>query len=189
MKIYTRRGDAGETGLFGGERVSKAHLRVEAYGTLDELNAVLGLCVEGGKQPETRDWLRRIQRDLFDLGASLAVSGSEAGKANPSIPPVPEGRVDEMEEWIDLVTEETPELRAFILPGGTRSAGLLHLARTICRRGERAVVRLNQVESSDPGVIRYLNRLSDLLFALARLENVRQGVSDVLWKGEESGSP
>lgn len=185
MKIYTRTGDRGETGLFGGGRVPKAHLRVEAYGTVDELNAVLGLCVEGVQDGGIREKLARVQQDLFNLGASLATPGAEDGTARPALPPLPGGRVEEMEAWIDGATGEVPQLRAFILPGGTRGAGLLHLARTVCRRAERAVVRLDQEESTHPGVLPYLNRLSDLLFALARLENGRQGVADVLWEKEE----
>jgi cob(I)alamin adenosyltransferase len=181
MKIYTRTGDGGKTGLFGGGRVSKSHVRVEAYGAVDELNAGLGLCVEAIVDGEIRGWLGRIQNDLFSLGASLASSVAENRGKSPTIPPLPEDRLVEMEGWIDLATEEVPELRNFILPGGTRGAACLHLARTICRRAERAVVRLSEGDESDPVVIKYLNRLSDLLFALARLENARQGVPDVIW--------
>jgi len=184
MKIYTRTGDDGNTGLFGGERVLKAHLRVEAYGTVDELNAALGLCVEAVSDEEIQDWLRRIQGDLFSLGAALATPGPEDGTARLATPHIPVERIQQMEDWIDLATEEPPELRNFILPGGTRGAASLHLARTICRRAERAAVRLIQEEASDPGVVRYLNRLSDLLFALARLENWRSGVPDVIWDRE-----
>ncbi len=185
MKIYTRTGDGGDTGLFGGGRVPKGHVRVEAYGTVDELNAALGMSVESVGEAQIRDWLIQIQDDLFKLGALLATPGAEAGTARPIIPPLPEGRIQQMEEWIDRSMEEAPELRNFILPGGTRGAASLHFSRTVCRRAERAVVRLNETEATDPGVIKYLNRLSDLLFALARLENWRQGVPDVLWKTEE----
>jgi len=185
MKIYTRTGDGGETGLFGGGRVPKSHLRVEAYGAVDELNAILGVCAEATPDEEIRDVLRRIQNDLFRLGASLATRGAEDGSARPELPPLPTERVAEMEEWIDRATEEAPKLRNFILPGGTRGAAFLHLGRTICRRAERAVVRLNQEEDSDPGVLTYLNRLSDLLFALARLENSREGITDVIWTRDE----
>jgi cob(I)alamin adenosyltransferase len=184
MKIYTRTGDSGDTGLFGGRRVPKAHIRVEAYGAVDELNAALGLSVEALADGEIRGWVRRVQQDLFSLGASLATPGAEDGTARPETPALPLRRIQQMEEWIDLATGETPDLRNFILPGGTRGAVCLHLARTICRRAERAVVRLNQEEASDPAVVKYLNRLSDLLFALARLENCREGVPDVLWDQE-----
>jgi cob(I)alamin adenosyltransferase len=116
MKIYTRTGDGGKTGLFGGERVSKGHVRVEAYGTVDELNATLGLCREAVAEDLVRSRLGRIQNDLFILGASLATPGAEAGTAKPSTPALPEGRIRELEESIDGATEETPELRNFILP-------------------------------------------------------------------------
>ncbi len=182
MKIYTRKGDDGDTGLIGGERVPKAHVRVEAYGAVDELNAALGLTVEALADQEIRGWLGRIQQDLFSLGASLATPGAEDEAARSAVPALPVKRIQQMEGWIDLATEETPELGSFILPGGTRGAASLHFARTICRRAERAVVRLNQQEeASDPVVVKYLNRLSDLLFALARLENCREGVPDVVW--------
>jgi cob(I)alamin adenosyltransferase len=185
MKIYTRTGDDGNTGLFGGGRVVKAHVRVEAYGTVDELNAALGLCVEATSQEDIQHWLTTVQGDLFSLGAALATPGRDEGGSSPSIPEIPVKRIQEMEGWIDLATEETPELRNFILPGGSRGAANLHLARTVCRRAERAAVRLIQEEASDPAVVRYLNRLSDLLFALARLENWRSGVPDVIWDGED----
>ena len=186
MKIYTRTGDGGDTGLFGGGRVPKSHIRVEAYGAVDELNAALGLSVEAIADEEIREWLGRIQQDLFSVGASLATPGAEDGSARAAIPPLPVRRIQEMEGWIDLATEEAPGLRSFILPGGTRGAASLHLARTICRRAERAVVRLNHEETSDPNVVKYLNRLSDLLFALARLENCREGVPDVFWDKPEA---
>ncbi len=184
MKIYTRTGDEGETGLFGGGRVSKGHVRVEAYGTVDELNAALGLCVEAVVDAGIRGWLGQIQNDLFNLGASLATPGSEDGSARPTTPPLPEGRVGQMEDWIDAVTDEVPTLRSFILPGGTRGAASLHLARTVCRRAERSLVRLGELEAYHPVVLKYLNRLSDLLFVLARLENWKQGVGDVPWEKE-----
>ena len=138
-----------------------------------------------GVHEEIRGLLSQVQSDLFSLGASLATPGAEEGTARPSIPPLPEERIALMEAWIDRAMEETPELHGFILPGGTRGAAAIHLARTVCRRAERAVVGLNQTESSDPGVLKYLNRLSDLLFALARLENSRQGEPEVLWEKEE----
>ena len=128
MKIYTRTGDDGDTGLFGGGRVSKAHIRVEAYGAVDELNAALGLSVEALADGEIRGWLRRVQQDLFSLGASLATPGAEDGTATARDPASPVRRIQQMEEWIDLATEETPDLRNFILPGGTRGAACLHLA-------------------------------------------------------------
>jgi cob(I)alamin adenosyltransferase len=181
MKIYTRTGDGGETGLFGGGRVPKGHGRVEAYGTVDELNATLGMCVVAVEDQEVESKLLTIQQDLFSLGASLATPGSESGQARPSVPDTPAMRIGEMEEWIDTATDECPELRSFILPGGTTASGVLHLARAVCRRAERTVERFARDEPIDGTVLPYLNRLSDLLFALARLVNHRQGVSDVLW--------
>jgi cob(I)alamin adenosyltransferase len=185
MKIYTRTGDSGDTGLFGGGRVPKSHLRVEAYGTVDELNAVLGAGVEAVVDKRVKRRLTRVQQDLFSLGAALATPGSDDGSAKASVPPLPAQRIEEMEIWIDEATMESPELRSFILPGGSRGAAALHLARTVCRRAERAVVRMTEGESSDPTVVKYLNRLSDLLFAMARLENARLGVPDVLWEKEK----
>jgi cob(I)alamin adenosyltransferase len=189
MKIYTRTGDAGDTGLFGGGRVPKAHLRVEAYGSVDELNAVLGLSCEAISDSWIEDRLLRVQKDLFSLGASLATPGAEDGSAKAVTPPLPEGRIGEMEIWIDEATGAVPELRSFILPGGTRGAALLHVARTVCRRAERAVVRLSQEEGVDAVVLVFLNRLSDALFTFARLENSRAGVADVLWEADKGDDP
>jgi len=188
MKIYTRGGDEGETGLFGGKRVPKSHLRVDAYGTVDELNAALGVAAQAVSDPEIRERLQRVQRDLFSLGASLATPEPEERekRAKPEIPPLPLERIREMEEWIDGATEETPTLRAFILPGGCRGSAALHLARTVCRRAERKAVLLGAQAPVDPAVVRYLNRLSDLLFCLARLENHRAGVPDVPWRQDGS---
>lgn len=189
MKIYTRTGDGGETGLFGGGRVPKGHRRVEAYGTVDELNAVLGLCVELVSQQDIREKLLRLQHDLFAVGASLATPNAGGGRSRPALPPLPRGRVEEMERWMDQADEELPTLRSFVLPGGSPGAAVLHLARTVCRRAERAVVRLAGEEVVEDGVVPYLNRLSDLLFVLARLENHRSGKSDVVWGKEPDGSP
>ena len=185
MKIYTRTGDGGETGLLGGARVPKGHVRIEACGTVDELNAALGVGREAVADQEIKAFLGELQQDLFRLGAVLATPDVGSPAAGFRLPPFPEERVGQMERWIDESSAETPELRGFILPGGTPGAGFLHLARTVCRRAERAVVRLNETEAVAPLLVRYLNRLSDLLFSLARLENWRQGVPDILWdKGE-----
>ena len=184
MKIYTRGGDQGETGLFGGGRVPKSHLRVEAFGSVDELNATLGSALHSVEDEWIRERLLRIQHDLFVLGGSLATPGAGSDAARPATPAVPRERASEMEAWIDAATDETPSLRAFILPGGSAGAAALHLARTVCRRAERAVVRLDQEESVETGLIQYLNRASDLLFSLARLESHRAGVADVLWEKE-----
>lgn len=184
MKIYTRTGDAGDTALFGGGRVSKDHHRVAAYGTIDELNASVGVAVTAVGDPEIRLRLERIQHDLFALGAILATAPGDDRPRPKGLPELPLGRVAEMEGWIDAADAELPPLRAFILPGGSSGAAALHLARTVCRRAERGVVHLATLEPVDEGVVRYLNRLSDLLFTLARLENARAGTGDVEWHKE-----
>jgi cob(I)alamin adenosyltransferase len=182
MKIYTKTGDGGDTGLFGGGRVAKSHPRVEAYGTVDELNSFVGLAVMTVLDAEVQQGLEAIQHDLFSLGAILATASPDDARPRPSIPDAPLGRIAEMEGWIDDATAELEELRDFILPGGTRGAALLHVCRTVCRRAERAVVALAGEDEVDEGVIKYLNRLSDLFFSWARLENHRGGEPDVKWK-------
>lgn len=189
MKIYTRTGDEGETGLFGGQRVRKDHVRVAAYGEVDELNAVLGmvaaeLAAEG--RHEMVGELRRIQADLLTLGANLATPGPEdGGRPSDYVPRLEAGRTEALERWIDAADAELEPLRSFILPGGTRSAAALHLARTVCRRAERQVITLMDSATIPGGLLVYLNRLSDLLFTLARLANHRAGVPDVPWQGGE----
>ena len=182
MKIYTRTGDAGETSLFGGGRVGKDHDRVDAYGTVDELNASIGWAVTQVVDAEIRARLALVQHDLFTLGAELATPPSGDGRKRPEVPLIPAGRNGEMEAWMDLADAELPELRAFVLPGGSPGAAALHVSRTICRRAERTVVHLATTDPVDGTVITYLNRLSDLLFTLARLENDRHGVGDVEWE-------
>jgi cob(I)alamin adenosyltransferase len=183
MKIYTRTGDAGDTALFGGGRVSKDHPRVTAYGTVDELNAGVGVAVAAVADARIRERLSAIQHDLFALGAALATIPPQEDRPRPKgLPTLPTGRVPEMEAWMDAADGELPPLRAFILPGGTPGAAALHLARTVCRRAERAVVHLATLEEVDEGVVVYLNRLSDLLFTFARLENHRAGTPDVEWR-------
>ncbi|MEX2048738.1 MAG: cob(I)yrinic acid a,c-diamide adenosyltransferase, partial [Gemmatimonadota bacterium] len=142
MKIYTRGGDAGETSLFGAGRVGKGHVRVEAMGAVDELNAALGWVVTQLEIGATRARLESLQHDLFAIGAELATPPAREGRAKPVTPPVPVGRIEEMERWIDEADAELPALEAFVLPGGTPSAAALHLARTVCRRAERSVVGL-----------------------------------------------
>lgn len=182
LKIYTRTGDSGRTALFGGERVSKDHVRVEAYGTVDELNAVLGRALLDVADSGIRDRLGRVQQDLFAVGAALA----RTSDAKPG-PRLPVERVEQMEGWIDAAAEELEPLRSFIVPGGGAGAAALHQARTVCRRAERRVVRLAATTDVDEGILRYLNRLSDVLFAFARLENHRAGRADVVWRsGRES---
>lgn len=187
MKIYTRTGDRGETGLFGGQRVGKDHARVESYGEVDELNAVLGLAVTQLRvdgQEELAQRLQRIQADLFSLGANLATPAPEdGGRESAHIPAIPAERIPEMERWIDAAEEELEPLRSFILPGGGEAAARLHLGRTVCRRAERRVIHLAREAHVAEEAIVYLNRLSDLLFTLARLASHRSGVGDVLWTG------
>lgn len=183
MKIYTRTGDAGETALFGGGRVSKDHPRVAAYGTVDELNASVGVAVSAVSDEGIRARLGTIQHDLFAIGAVLATAEARDDRPRPKgVPGLPTPRIAEMEGWIDEADAELPGLRAFILPGGGPGAAALHLARTVCRRAERAVVHLATLEPVDEGVVVYLNRLSDLLFTFARLENHRAGRADVEWR-------
>ena len=184
-RIYTRTGDRGETGLFGGGRVPKDAVRVEAYGAVDELNAVVGVALEDVVDPGIAERLRIVQSDLFTLGAHLATPDA-AAPAAAHLPPLPHERVAVMEQWIDESDEEMPALRAFILPGGAGGGAALHLARTVCRRAERRVVSLAASQPVDPGVIVYLNRLSDLLFALARLAAHRAGGSDSTWAPRQS---
>ncbi len=186
MKIYTRTGDEGDTALFGGGRVAKHHVRVEAYGTVDELNAVVGWCASQVSDAVIRQRLETLQHDLFSIGSELATPPAREGRVRPLTPPLPEARVGEMERWIDAADSELDELRAFILPAGAPGAAALHVARTVCRRAERAAVRLRDAEPVDGVVIKYLNRLSDLLFTLARLENHRVGMGDLEWRKPDS---
>ncbi|HEX2210333.1 MAG TPA: cob(I)yrinic acid a,c-diamide adenosyltransferase [Longimicrobium sp.] len=180
-KLYTRLGDRGETSLFGGERVPKDHLRVEAYGQLDHLSATIGLLVVALDEGEMRDELRQVQNALFDLGAELATPpGSRLEYKLP--------RSIEEEDWrrlerlLDEYDAQVPPLRTFILPGGHETAARAHLARTTCRAAERAAVRLAHEEEVRADVLTYLNRLSDFLFVCARLLNHRAGVEEVSWQ-------
>ena len=181
MKIYTRTGDAGETGLFGGGRVAKDHSRVQAYGDVDELNSALGV-VRATQPVHFMDPLfEGIQRDLFALGGHLATPDPERVRQALEKAELTEIRVAEFERTIDEADRELPPLTAFVLPAGTPKAAALHLARTVCRRAERSVVRLSHEAAVPELFLVYLNRLSDLLFALARLANHRDGAGDVTW--------
>ncbi|HWV56177.1 MAG TPA: cob(I)yrinic acid a,c-diamide adenosyltransferase [Longimicrobiales bacterium] len=183
MRIYTKTGDRGETGLLGGGRVPKSHPRVEAYGEVDELNAVLGVALTFVADPAVRDRLESIQPDLFVIGAHLAAPEQQPGRRRPQLPDFPADRIATLEKWIDEGGAALPELRSFILPGGSAGGATLHLARTVCRRAERRVVALAAVDPVEPDIIIYLNRLSDLLFVLARLENHRAGHAEKEWHG------
>ena len=173
MPSYSKRGDDGTTGLIGGARRPKDDPRIEAYGTVDELSSALGLAIARCGEPWTVGLLRGIQGDLFALAARLA-SPQEV----PAGAPLEPSRIAELEAAIDEVDRQVPELRSFIRPGGVEAAAVLQLARTICRRAERRVVALSRADAVDPLFLRYLNRLADLLFSLARLVNHRAGVAD-----------
>jgi len=182
VKIYTRRGDRGETDLFGGQRVGKDALRVEAYGAVDELNAVLGVAAATSSQAELRALCHTLQATLFSLGATLATPQAKS-RAKAKIPEVSDAHIEALERHIDAAETELEPLKNFVLPGGTPAAAAFHLARTVCRRAERRAVALAREEDIGEAPVRYLNRLSDLLFVLARLENRRAGVADIEWSG------
>ncbi len=177
MKIYTRTGDNGETGLFGGQRVRKDDLRVQAYGTVDECNAAIGVARASGSDPALDAVLAVVQNQLFVLGADLA-----SPDESPHIPRVTEEMTAFLEAQIDAMEAELTPLKQFILPGGTLMAAHLHLARTVCRRAERVAVTLAAEESVRAEILTYLNRLSDFLFVAARVANARAGLGDVPWQ-------
>jgi len=176
-RIYTRGGDGGETSLGDGSRVSKTDPRIEAYGTVDELNSAIGFALAGDLPAASRPWLERIQNELFDLGADLSVPFTDEKKERLRIT---QSQVDHLEELCDRANEGLEPLRSFVLPGGTDGAARLHLARTVCRRAERLAVGLAAIDSVNPLAIAYLNRLSDLLFILARGAN--RGSAEPLWQ-------
>ena len=184
MKVYTRRGDGGETDLFGGPRVPKDDLRVEAYGAVDELNAALGECRARTAQADLGRFVEHIQGLLFDLGATLATPDAKR-RQKSGVPELVPADVDELEARIDALEQELEPLQRFILSGGSASAAAFHLARTVCRRAERRVVALGREETLEGPGLRYLNRLSDLLFVMARVENHRAGVPDIEWAGRK----
>ena len=190
-RIYTKRGDEGETSLVGGQRVGKDALRIESYGTVDELNAFVGMaCVSAGGLVE-RDprfaligaILRRVQHELFNLGSILATKPEDV---HPKQPRVTEAEVRQLEREIDAMNEELAPLRSFVLPGGSRLNAELHACRTICRRAERIVVGLSRSENVPPETVRYLNRLSDAMFVWSRWVNFVMGVPEVLWEPNQA---
>ena len=181
MKIYTKTGDSGSTGLFGGGRVAKDHVRVEAYGDVDELNAVLGVVRSVEAMPRIDEVIVPIQRDLFAIGALLATPDREKMAGHLAKARIDERRIAQLEQAIDDGESELEPLSAFILPGGTPKSAALHVARTVCRRAERHVVRLQHDVELPPLAVIYLNRLSDLLFTLARVANRRAGAGEVTW--------
>jgi cob(I)alamin adenosyltransferase len=177
MKIYTRTGDAGETSLFGGTRVRKDDARIEAYGTVDELNSFIGVARASWPESPFDGQLHEIQSDLFDIGAHLASPGTSRF-GGPAA-----ARVTGLEQAIDAMESKLAPLKSFILPSGCQAAAHLHVARTVCRRAERLVVALCDGDEATRASITYLNRLSDFLFVAARFANHRQGVADVPWRG------
>jgi cob(I)alamin adenosyltransferase len=184
--LYTRTGDGGQTSTFGGERVTKTHPRVEAYGTVDELNTTLGLvAIALGDWPELEGPLRRVQNELFSVGADLA---TPPGPAEPHVRRVPGEWTVCLEEEIDAWQFSLPPLTTFVLPGGGAAGGAFHFARAVCRRSERACLSaLEAGHEQNPEVVRYLNRLSDWLFAAARKSNQLEGRPDVVWHQPEDG--
>jgi cob(I)alamin adenosyltransferase len=180
MKIYTKSGDKGETGLYGGERIAKDSLRIEAYGTIDELNSFIGLTITEIIDIEVKKLLDKIQNTLFTLGSDLSAPDNEKNKKH-NIPRISNNHYKEIEKEIDRFDSQLPGLRNFILPGGCKSSALLHICRTICRRAERRVVSLNNIENLSSDIIIFLNRLSDLFFVLARYENKNAGIPDTKW--------
>jgi len=181
MKIYTRQGDDGTTRLGDGRKVDKNSLRVEAYGTVDELNSHLGVVLAAGAEATIAAGITRIQGELFVLGSELATPGHHTGRNRARH--LEQADVDTLEDLIDRLDSELEPLKNFILPGGSEEGSRLHLARAVCRRAERLLVALSSSEDVDPICLRYLNRLSDALFTMARYENARKGVAETPWKG------
>jgi len=184
MKIYTKTGDLGETALYGGKRLSKAHIKIESYGNVDELNACLGIIIS--LLPKNENWnntstqIINIQSRLFDIGTHLA---AESGKKNLILPEINLHHIEMLEQQIDIWQQILPELKNFILPGGNILAAHTHIARTVCRRAERTVVALNEIEKINPILIQYLNRLSDYLFVFARYINYQDNTTEIIWQG------
>jgi len=178
-RVYTRTGDDGTTGLGGGQRVPKDSARIEAYGTVDELSSAIGAALALGLVEKIAAPLLWVQNDLFNVGSDLCIL--EEDKAAMPVPGVEQRHVDALEALMDELSQELAPLANFILPGGTPGAAQLHVARTVCRRAERLVIHLGRQEAVGAWVVRYLNRLSDALFVMARYENLKRGASDVLW--------
>lgn len=174
-KIYTRLGDKGQTVTLAGKKVYKDDAKVEAYGSVDELNALLGITMAFTSHEEVKEILGKIQKELFLVGAELAMEKAKVKKINPT-------HVSSLEDKIDEIEEDLPHLANFVLPGGCKTAALLHHARTVCRRAERRVVALSRKSEVNPDIIKYLNRLGDLLFVLARYENRKKHIEEIVWK-------
>jgi cob(I)alamin adenosyltransferase len=182
VKIYTGFGDKGKTRLYGGDIVEKDHLRVKAYGAMDELNSVIGLLITYVDQEELITTLQQIQCKIFELSAELAAADNKQTRLK--VPTVKEENIKELENKIDIIDSKLEPLQNFILPGGSRSAAICHLVRTVCRRAEREIITLNNMEVVDERIIIYVNRLSDYFFVLARLLNKENNTSDIPWISE-----
>lgn len=178
--MYTRGGDKGETSLYGAGRVPKDSPRVDAYGTIDELNSCIGVAIAGCKHKEVSKPLKRIQAELFTAGADLATEIGAKGGAR--VPRIKKKDTEELEKMVDGLQKKLPRLTSFILPGGSQLSSALHVARAVCRRAERRVVTLSRAEKINPELVPFLNRLSTYLFNLARYANVLEGVEDEVWK-------
>jgi cob(I)alamin adenosyltransferase len=179
MRIYTRTGDDGTTGLFGGDRVHKDDLRIEAYGTVDELNSIIGKLIEHEAMIENRIFFREIQSELFTIGSHLATKDLKMRK---KLPKLSKDAIKKFEDWMDEVDEKVPTLKNFLLPGGHPAVADAHVARAVCRRAERRCVGLSRKEKVNPDVIKYLNRLSDLLFTTARILSYLTETEEISWK-------
>ena len=179
MKIYTKTGDSGETSLLGGKRVWKDNLRIQTCGTIDELNSIIGISINDITNPELKEVLQGIQNDLFAIGSDTALP---LENENTKIQRIDTNLSDKLESVIDQYDSQLPGLKNFILPGGVKGSTLLHFARTVCRRAERNVVALSKGEKINPEIEKYLNRLSDLLFVLARFENFSNNSPDIIWQ-------
>lgn len=188
MKIYTKTGDSGETGLYGGVRISKASTRVDSYGNIDELNAFIGIAKSHIELPIVLSQLKKIQFDLFTIGSEAATPYEKLflanGKSRLSLT-ISEKEIEELEEWMDWYDDQLEPLKFFILPGGGKSATFLHAARTICRRAERSLVLLRETEQIRPEIIKYMNRLSDYLFILARYVSKIHHEPEEYWNPQE----
>lgn len=188
MKIYTKTGDSGETSLFGGQRITKSHQRIGAYGSIDELNAHIGN-IRAHITLKTTDItsidaaLQRVQEELLTIGSHLATPYNPTEGAPATLPPLNINSITELEQWIDEMEKTVQPLSRFILPGGNTAAAATHIARTVCRRAERYAVQLHHNEAVDPTILKYLNRLSDALFVLARTLNSQTNTPEIEWKG------
>lgn len=180
MKIYTKTGDAGKTSLIGGTKVLKSDLRIDAYGTVDELNSYIGLISDFSQNNHAKDILKEIQDRLFTIGSELACDPDK--KTKMAIPDLHESDVQLLEKEIDKMDEELPLMKNFILPGGLPAVSFIHIGRCVCRRAERCCVKLNEKETENDLVIKYLNRLSDYLFTLARYTSLENNAPEVIWK-------